>query len=191
MNVKTLTAVVVGATAIGLSISVAPANAATFLNNAVQADNIFPNINTVAEALGTKTIDLDGEIFNSAGLGANALVTSTNITITNIIPGAFASDPFNGLRFLDANGTIDDIIGVTLASSTFPGFDISRVTFDPDRIFVNFTGLPVTPVGATISLDVQFAGATPIPTPALLPGLIGLGAAALRKRQAEQPTEEA
>ena len=38
---------------------------------------------------------------------------------------------------------------------------------------------------STLSIDNVSTGVTPVPTPALLPGLIGLGVVALRKRKAE------
>ncbi|TVP66099.1 MAG: PTPA-CTERM sorting domain-containing protein [Leptolyngbya sp. LCM1.Bin17] len=50
------------------------------------------------------------------------------------------------------------------------------------------SGIQWTPsaVGETLLISSQYGGrATPVPTPALLPGLIGMGVAALRKRKGE------
>lgn len=193
INVKTVGAAALGAVAIGLgvsSVNVAPAQAVSFLNQTVQADVLFPDTNTVIESLGSQVIGPGGATFSSSAALVDAFVTSTNITFTNRTDNSFISADFAGFRFLDALGTISPITGVTLASSNFPGFDASRITFDSDRIFVNFQGLPTVAVGDTISLDVQFASAN-IPTPALLPGLIGMGVAAIRKKRHEQSEQVA
>lgn len=74
LNVKCLGVAAIAATGIGLAVgSVVPAEAATFLGQTVQADNLFPNANTVAEPLGAQVIDADGATFTSQGLGASPL----------------------------------------------------------------------------------------------------------------------
>lgn len=68
-------------------------------------------------------------------------------------------------------------LGGSLLGTAIGGFSANRN--------VNAAGRIVT---SNFSLDLD---ATPIPTPALVPGLLGLGAAALRKRKGEEVEAEA
>lgn len=186
LNLKSLGIAAVGATCITIGTGNV-AQAATFLGNAVQVDAALPFPNVVPIPLGTEVIDADGETFTSRFvLGASALVRSSTIQITHLDNRSYLNTPFNGFRFSDVNGTINSIIGVSLISSNVSGFDISRVTFNANRIFVDLGGLNVRR-NQTTSFNVLFAAnpAGPaIPTPALLPGLIGMGVGVLRKRKA-------
>ena len=73
---------------------------------------------------------------------------------------------------------------VTLdASSTYAGFDASRITFNANEIFVSVADLPGL-TGQTISLDInQATSPTPEPSSLMLlgVGLLGLASLALKK----------
>jgi hypothetical protein len=66
----------------------------------------------------------------------------------------------------------------------------SLVDYPPFNIDINFLPMPVTLLYASTDQPVTFS-ATDVPTPALLPGLIGLGLGALRKRKALAAAEQA
>jgi hypothetical protein len=64
-------------------------------------------------------------------------------------------------------------------------------TWDTDR-FVNRRNIPQDLSHASLYVPDDFTPPTPVPTPALLPGLVGLGVAALRKKkQAAEATQDA
>jgi len=100
--------------------------------------------------------------------------------------------------------------GVLLGLTSFVPASTSNTTFDPDTAFADSTyskgifslapgshsisiiteSSPFGSGGAYIRRDPNLA--VPVPTPALLPGLIGMGIAAYRKRKGEgveQPSE--
>jgi hypothetical protein len=72
--------------------------------------------------------------------------------------GGFTSASFNGLHVFDVNGTIPQILSVTInAATSFPGFTASRISFDANNIFVNFSGLNPNPSTAVLALDITAA----------------------------------
>lgn len=84
------------------------------------------------------------------------------------------------------SGTVMDLIACT------DGFCDDGFAFDASGVFAGF---PLYSSGSSFGQSVEEynpknwalnpKNTTPIPTPALLPGLIGMGAAAIRKRKAE------
>ena len=86
--------------------------------------------------------------------------------------------------------SLNDLVG-------FGSFDLLAATWNPNGIswvgqpdnayFTwNNQGNSVNSTWATVEITDFNSDTTPIPTPALLPGLIGMGVAALRKREQEQ-----
>ena len=55
--------------------------------------------------------------------------------------GVVSEADFNGYRFWDRSQTVDDFEDVSIWSSNFFGFDESRVSFNSDNIYMNFSGL--------------------------------------------------
>ena len=98
-------------------------------------------------------------------------------------PIAWLPATFSGPRFYDVGGTVPDFVSVTLNPATnLPGFDLSRVTWNADEVFLNVQGLVQLP-GEVVVLDFEFAA---VPEPATVAltagGLLGVLAIARRRR---------
>ena len=95
----------------------------------------------------------------------------------------YTSAAFNGFRFYDALGAIAPIIGVSINGATnLAGFDLSRVSFDADNIYINLQSLAPT-AAHLVRLDVQFS--VPEPSTILLfgAGLAVIAIPAWRRRR--------
>jgi hypothetical protein len=80
---------------------------------------------------------------------------AANITITMTRDATAFTSSFNGFRFFDVSEA--PFASVTLDSATdVPGIDASRVAFDGQDIYVNFSGITYS-TGQEVSLDVQAA----------------------------------
>jgi hypothetical protein len=148
---------------------------------------LFPNVNTVYEDDGTKTVPATFLAFGDIGES----VTDTQIQISNpgqIVSG-FVPGAFNGPSF-DFLGSGNLIVSVTVdPASQAPGFDASRLSLSPDGsggqlVQINFEGLPIYPDFNAI-VDVNTA-----PEPASLSlmvfGVIGAAGYAWRRRHASR-----
>ncbi len=98
--------------------------------------------------------------------------TQIDISMTSFIPQiVFNVDSFNGFRFYDPNGTVPDILGVSInGSSNLVGFTPSRLSFDSNNVFVNLQGLtffgPTSTQPVThLYLDVDLSPLQPLPEP--------------------------
>ena len=89
---------------------------------------------------------------------------------------------FDGWVFTDYSKS--NIVEVSLAGTTVPGFTASDLSFDSSHVYANTLGLGSWAAGSDISIDVEFSGA---PEPAtwamLILGVAGIGAV-LRRRNA-------
>jgi hypothetical protein len=103
--------------------------------------------------------------------------------------GFGGSNPFGLVTSVPVSFRLDNFLfnsgtGVGTGSGLLTrGADTSQATFD---FSTQLPGGPLTSYSATIT-----AIPAAVPTPALLPGLLGLGAAAWRKRQSEDAAVEA
>ncbi|XGV99736.1 MAG: PTPA-CTERM sorting domain-containing protein [Leptolyngbya sp. BL-A-14] len=191
---KHLASVAVGAMVAAVTFgSLAPK--AQALSFGFQFDNT-PNSTVTPPIAGTGTFNFDGD----PGDGTFALTSLTNYQFNfNFLNGsAFNTADIKtplanilvkitssgGLRSLNFGGSTG---GPFLGSLDFTNAS-GGLSFQP-----NFGSLYFTTRGGvgTYKATVATSNPTAVPTPALLPGLIGLGAAALRKRKTEKVKVEA
>lgn len=202
LNVKTIGVAVVGAAAIGLSVSsvgVSSAEAAI-----VRRD---PNNSDIV--IGVDDIDIDGVTYNvnftidtfASLYGAPADNNST-----------YALNPFWGNQ-TGALSATNALVAVLNAENPVPTrtSPFSRTFLTPTQVIGNLLGgsfgsfdrFNPTPswrtgsfAGLGESIEQSYATfavvpPTPIPTPALLPGLLGMGIAAWRKRKNQESEQVA
>ena len=99
--------------------------------------------------------------------------------------GAFFTATFNGFNFLDLDPGF--AIGGVSLTTDIPGLDSSRISFTPDSVAINMSGLllDVAEPGDTRRFAVGLLPAA-VPEPALvtlaLLGLAGIGASRARRR---------
>ncbi len=96
--------------------------------------------------------------------------------------GVWSARAFNGPRFTDLNGTIDDIAGFIINPLTnMADFNETLITFSADSIQWNWAGLDFD-ADTIVAVDVEFARVPEPSTLALLGiGLFGMGLARRRK----------
>jgi len=108
-------------------------------------------------------------------------ISGDTIEVIEKSAGYYTPGEYNGVLFQDVDGTIPEIIGVTVASdlvplSGYPPMDESRITSDADTIWVDFQGLENGPSMMT-TLTVKF-----VPEPATVT-LLALGPLFLLRRR--------
>lgn len=186
ISVKTIGAAALGAAAIGLGCAVTPAEAATL-------DFNFSFTNDATTGGGTVTGIVRGLTDNATSAATSVEVLTNTSSLGSFGIGEYIGNPTVN-SFTLSSGVITSAgftsVGVL---NTSPAVTDSSLGF-----FFNF---PNAPRGAGLAKNrggfnlnpnagLTFTPATPVPTPALLPGLIGLGAAALRKRKQEKVEAE-
>lgn len=149
---------------------------AGLIGNDVLLEYWYPDLSTVRDSA-TSTVGAGTEFSNYAGF-FDIDVDDTNITVNQFaISTRFSSASFNGWVISDLNGTIDDIINVTINSATnMVGLDSSRLTFDSNSIGINWQGLSFTE-STIVSRDIEFDSVA-VPEPASI-ALLGLGLAGI------------
>ena len=153
-----------------------------YSSGSISAANYLVRLSTTDKAVNglSSTFDdntgADSQVFFQGNLGGSIVGGKFDIS-----GNSFAYDPSKGNLLLDilkSGGGFDFSVYLDSRNGTADPGSISRVySFDSSAI-----GSPTDNYG----LVTQFNGsAAAIPTPALLPGLIGLGMGVLRKRKAE------
>jgi PEP-CTERM motif len=142
---------------------------AGFSGNVLDADYLAPTSLSVLDTMSNQVVGGGVEWLNIPIVDFSVDVSDTSILFFRGGSLSFSPSPFNGLRFIDANGTIDDIVGVTVGSNSLSGSPI--ITFDANTIFVNFTGLS-TPAPFSTTINVEFAA--PVPEPEIY-AMLGMG----------------
>lgn len=199
----------------GVALAEAPAQALTFGDKLVFStdDEANPNLASLTANGGglfsfdAGAIDIDFASDSVFGV-ASAAIGDSVLTLQQIAPqsGAVASYQLVGTSVQWLSGLADEVGGFT-RTYTLDSFILNQTSlssvagFAFSATFNGFFQPPTSGVqgigglggfGTLSSSDGSaIAGAiTVVPTPALLPGLVGMGLAALRKRKDEQAAEQ-
>jgi hypothetical protein len=163
---------------------------AGFIGFSVGVETQFPTLGSVCCGSGVAVVG-PGVEFPAGSFpnyNANAFIDVSDLQIDygQTAGTSYTTATFNGFRFFDALGTIAPIVGVSVNGATnLAGFDMSRVSFDANNIYINLQSLFAG--GAhLVRLDVQF-GSTAVPEPSTIlflgPGLAVIAILARRRRQ--------
>ena len=139
---------------IALACAVAlPAHANLLTGDTIRTWELYPNLSTIYA--GPIDVVDPGSILAFPGFApiADISFSDANITITMTRDATAYTSAFNGFRFFDV--TEPPIGSITLDGATnVPGIDASRVTFDAQDIYVNFSGITYS-TGEEVSLDLR------------------------------------
>lgn len=160
----------------------------------------------VQEAANAASIRFVQQVGDRFDYGLNATETGEELFLQG---STFEISGFTGLTNLETGGVFGSIFEldkVTLNSVRWQlnqSFYIASSPAEIDLSLVRFSIFSSSQLGnGSFSIDrigndaetISYTGALPvpnaIPTPALLPGLIGMGVAALRKKGQEEPAEQ-
>ncbi|MFB3779224.1 MAG: PEP-CTERM sorting domain-containing protein [Bryobacteraceae bacterium] len=164
---------------VALTGALSPMQASLLDDTTVITWSLFPDTSTITGGPVASVVGPGVELplFGIASID----FSDTNILITALSSGTAATAAFNGFRFQDAEVVLSS---VTINNATVPLFDASRLSFDANNIYVDFSGLTFS-AGQVVSLDVSGTGAVPEPGSAAMLGLgllaVLLGRSALRR----------
>lgn len=166
---------------------------AGFIGRQLGVDYFYPNQSSpYGPSVETPPVFIVGSGIETVVNVENVTTITVDVSDTSMLfnfstdhPGpTWLSSSFNGLIFNLINGNSFDFATASIdASSTFAGFDLSRVSFTDSQVAVNWQGLSYD--SETI-LRINFEpNAAEVPEPATLSllGLGFLGAVAMRRRR--------
>lgn len=147
---------------------------ASFIGHDVRASTYYPEIGDLIGLPETATVGagLEFHFFPSGNPLLDADFGATTIDIAFTTDSGVSPANFAGVVFDDVSGTIPEIIGVSLLSTSDPQFDASRIAFGSDEIALNFQGL------ADVSHDTLALSVTFVPEPSTA-ALLAAGLAAV------------
>ena len=140
-----------------------PARADLLTGDTIRTWELYPDLSTIFA--GPVDVVDPGNILAFPGFApiVNIAFNDANITITMVRDATAFTSAFNGFRFFDVSEA--PFGSVTLDSATdVPGIDASRVSFDAQNIYVNFSGIAYS-TGQEVSLDIR---AVPEPASSLV-----------------------
>jgi hypothetical protein len=108
-----------------------------------------------------------------------SIIFDTLLTSLSIFAGSRYNDSFT-LTAFDINDVQIGVSSVLVNAGTYEELSFSSLLGNIKRVSLSANSAP-----DFVFDDLAFEPATPIPTPALLPGLIGMGIAILRRRKAD------
>lgn len=167
------------------------AYASSLIGDSIQFEYLFPDSTSVYQNSSTIVAAGNSDAINAFNTfsfdpEASGFRIPSFFYSSSWIPSSFNGFELSSLDFDDSSS----ITGYTLATNMV-GLDASRFVFTENTFSVNWQGLSFDP-STYVNVDFQTnASTTPVPTPALLPGLVGLGVAVLRKRKQSQGQEAA
>jgi hypothetical protein len=135
----------------------------------VTVNYLYPDMGTIFQVLGTGTVTDSGFKVDFENEEQFAVYPNT-LQLFNLTGGYISVDPadFNGFQ-LAVNAGGSPITGITIEFSNISGFDLSRVTFNSDDVWINLEGLTLNPGGLDLQLGLDFSSSTtPEPTSILL-----------------------
>jgi len=146
-----------------------------------------PDKNTPVETYfnGNFVVGPGFELLPDLSIGADAALDVSDTQITLVFAASFAGGGSVGVfdRISDVFGQVRPFTSFTVnPSTTVVGFDQSRLSFDENNLFIDYTGLSYT-TGQKLVFDVA---AVPVPEPEtyalMLAGLAAVGAVARRRK---------
>jgi hypothetical protein len=160
-----------------------PAQAAPLLlGQTVQYQYLFPCItcNYANAASGNYLVGAGVEVPNIVDTRGTLDISDANLYFDFTSASSFTVAEFNGFRIRDIFGFIPSFTGVSINGATnMVGFDATRITFDADNIWVNWTGLAFN-ANTVVSLDLRGGGGQTVPDPGSSLLLLGFGLLGLR-----------
>ena len=183
-----ITAIILAAATLGVA---APALAGPLDGATVHAQYLFPTQGSIYQDFGETTVSGDTIIASSLGNVGGVDLHATGSNLTALFNQGYStywtSIGFNGFVVFDDTNTVGAITGVSINGATnMSGFDMSRISFDADHIFVNWQGLALNQ-GTVVSLDISSSGGA-VPEPAswalMLGGFGAIGGAMRSRRRA-------
>lgn len=137
-------------------------------------------LNAGAPYIGTGSFEYDDD---ASLLTVDPVTGSQTTPLSNILFG-YSSDPLAPVNDPLAVANFDRINTFLGADILIPGMPsvLDDLLISNEHAYIDFSS-----GGTFVNGAVTYSAPTPIPTPALLPGLIGIGVAAWRRKQSQLP----
>ena len=148
---------------------------------------MYPDQATTYWDSGVVTVSDAVELADIAGAGAIDLDISDNspeLAFDFTSSDSFSTTAFNGFLIQDSSGSVADFLSVSIAGTNLAGFDVERIFFSADAIYLNFAGISINNE-SYINFDIASAS-TSVPEPGTMLlfglGLVGLVSVKSKKK---------